>query len=125
MSEDNEKCFITPEQAEKMLPEGEEVHTFRNNTFALIGADWGRDELLKHMEKYKDTLQLSGPTATSMDHGIVLIDPHGALFIETKKQSSQEVLPMTAHPLTLAGTEACNPPTSREYGEQAGGNGAN
>ena len=66
-----------------MLPDGDSVHTFRNSIpGVMLGADWSREILLAKMEK--SNLELSGPGATGMKHGIVLFDDRGPLFIETK-----------------------------------------
>ena len=82
MDEDN-PVYLTPEQAEAMLPEGDWIHTFRQAGPALIGADWIRSEIIDAFRKYKP--ELSGRTATAMKHGIVLEDKHGYLFVATKQ----------------------------------------
>lgn len=77
----DERVFLTSEQAEAMLPNGDYIHTFRSGTGILLGADWKREKILEAIKTYKP--ELSGKLATSMDHGIVLFDPD-ALFIATK-----------------------------------------
>lgn len=80
---EDEKEFITFEEAVKMLPDGDAVHTFRSPAPGLmIGADWSREDLLEKMKKAG--LELSGTAATAMKHGIALIDDQGPLFIATK-----------------------------------------
>lgn len=67
-----------------MLPDGEYIHTFRQaRAGMLLGADWGRADILAHIEKHG--AELSGETATRMDHGMVVLADGGALFIETRK----------------------------------------
>lgn len=69
-------------KAVKMIFRGShnDTHTFRG----FIGANWPYRKLLAHVRKYG--VELSGPQATAMNHGLVLIDEHGPLFIETRSQ---------------------------------------
>lgn len=77
--------YLTPEEAIEMLPDDEYVHTFRQSGIdgigVLMGADWNRSDVIDAINKYKP--QLSGQTASSMGHGIVLEDDRGFVFIET------------------------------------------
>ena len=80
---DNEnRVFITISQAESMLPDGDTIHSFRQSGTMLIGADLSREHILELIATFK--VELSGPTATSMKHGMVLEDNVGLLFIQTK-----------------------------------------
>jgi hypothetical protein len=80
---DNERVFLSYEDAVELLPEGDHIHTFRSNIpGVLVGADWPRDELLEAMKNHR--IELSGEMATGMQHGIVIIDKQGPLFIETR-----------------------------------------
>ena len=81
-----EIVFLTIEEAKNMLPVRDVVHTFRQGGLALIGCDWDKSDVLDTMNKFSDAIQLSGETATSMGHGIVLEDDKGYLFIETKEK---------------------------------------
>jgi hypothetical protein len=78
---DDERKRLTYEEAVSMLPDGKEIHTFRNTSGMLIGAHWSVNSILDAIGKYGS--ELSGPMATNMHHGIVLFDDAGALFIET------------------------------------------
>lgn len=80
----NEKVFLTADQAESLLPDGENIHTFRNTSGALIGCDWHRESILSALKQHEKTIELTGHVATSMRHGIVINDG-SALFIETDK----------------------------------------
>lgn len=73
-------------KAVKMLPEGNQIHTFRGGGFMIIGADWKRSTLLGAMKKYG--VELSGPSATSMGHELVLNDS-SYLFIATKMKEKK------------------------------------
>lgn len=75
-----EKEKIDIKKAIAMLPSSERVHTFRNSSMMLIGADWDKSDIIKAMEKYG--VELSGEQAKSMNHGLVLNDGT-YLFIET------------------------------------------
>ena len=83
---DSERVVLTTEQVREMLPDGENIHTFRSTPGVLIGADWDREKLLAHMAQYP--VELSGPAATATHHGLVLIDGSGPLFIATKKSTT-------------------------------------
>ena len=73
---------VSFEDACAMLPDKEMVHTFRNPSFGLIGADWPKAVIVEALKKYG--AELSGKVATSMKHGLVLKDESGFLFIETR-----------------------------------------
>jgi hypothetical protein len=79
-----ERTKLEINEATKMLPDGDTVHTFRNSAGMLIGADWDRADVLDAIKKHG--VELSGSQATAMGHGLVLEDATGFLFVETKKQ---------------------------------------
>ena len=79
MSEPIELSF---DEAAKLLPEGDTVHTFRNPRLGMmLGADWNREDVLKAMRE-SDVIQVTGPAAQSMRHGIAINHGGGILFIE-------------------------------------------
>lgn len=78
-----ERVKLTKEQVLSILPDGENIHTFRQAGNSLIGADWEREEILKALEKYD--FELSGEVATRMRHGIAFRDEYGWVFVHTKK----------------------------------------
>ena len=80
----DEREPLTEEQAIAMLPDGDTVHTFRQAGYILIGADWDGADVVQHIRDYG--AELSGDNATSMGHGIVIIDSQGPLFVETRKK---------------------------------------
>lgn len=75
--------FLTFDQAVAMLPDGDEIHTFRSNGFALLGTDWPRAQILEAIRNGKP--ELAGPLATSMGHGLLVHTAGVPLFIEVKK----------------------------------------
>lgn len=80
------KQYITVEQAISILPKGEYIHTFYNS-FALLGADWNKKELIDKLQK-SDVLELTGETAKGMNHGLCAYNKDTKwqseiLFIET------------------------------------------
>lgn len=82
---EDERESVSYEQAIAMIGNRERIHTFRQPMAGMmLGADWGRAELLRAIEKHG--AELSGPLATKMKHGLLLIDDHGPLFIETAGQ---------------------------------------
>lgn len=76
-----ERVKLTVEQLESILPDKDDVHTFMQGGFALIGADWSKDEVLKEAAEF--SAELSGETATAMGHGAVIMSGRGAVFVET------------------------------------------
>lgn len=80
---------LTFEQAVAMLPDGEEVHTFRQAGWALLGASWPREKIIAAIKEWG--AELSGPAATGTDHGLALRqDGRGVLFIETKPREAAQ-----------------------------------
>lgn len=79
-----EKVRLTFDRAVELLPDREQIYTFRNSNFMLIGADWDRDDILRAMKVNADTLELGGEMCQGMKHGLVLKDGHGNLFIECR-----------------------------------------
>lgn len=59
------------------------VHTFRETAFGLLGAHWSVEEARAMMEKHG--VEESGPAATGMNHGLVVIDENGPVFFETAR----------------------------------------
>lgn|GEM_PF-2002075 len=58
------------------------VHTFRQSAAGLLGAHWGLDAIRAAMEKHG--VSESGPSASGMHHGLVVIDETSPVFLETK-----------------------------------------
>jgi hypothetical protein len=80
----NERVKLTAEQAIAMLPDGEQIHTFRNPAPSLmIGADWDRADVVKAIRKHG--VELSGEAATAAGYGLALFDGSW-LFIKTRKE---------------------------------------
>lgn len=79
-----DKRFITADEAIQLLPDSDIVHTFRNPSGIMLGADWSKKSVIEAINKYQDALQLTGSMARGMGHGIALFDDD-ILFIETDK----------------------------------------
>jgi len=76
---------MTRKQLLAMIRPGKHVHVYCGTTGLLLGADWPRKKLLAHIKKYG--LQLSGPEATALGHGLCLHDGRTWLFIATKESA--------------------------------------
>ena len=79
--------FITPDEAEALLPDGNEVHTFYQMGNALMGADWDKSEIIEELSK-KDRIEIAGGEARSMGHGLAIYNhdtkwQSEVLFVET------------------------------------------
>lgn len=71
-----------------MLPDSDNVHVFID-IGPLFGADWPREDVLSLLKEVEH-LELSGPRATNMDHGILawgVTTPN--YFIETKLKEAK------------------------------------
>ena len=86
-----ERVFLTVDQALSLLPEGDIVHTFRNPGGMMLGADWGREAIEEEI-RGAEKCELTGGMAKAMGHGLVLF-PKGAqyqrdlLFVATSKEA--------------------------------------
>lgn len=75
---------LTPEQALDVLPAGEFIHTFMQGGRVLVGAEWDRADVEKSVRE--NPCELSGPAATAMGHGLVIMEPDGPVFIATDEE---------------------------------------
>jgi hypothetical protein len=84
--QEDERVKLTIEQFEQMLDVDDgHVHTFRQGGPCLIGADWSLEHALEAARKHG--AELSGPGATEMLHGAVVIDARGPVFFKTREVS--------------------------------------
>lgn len=84
---------LTKDEARAMLPDGEQIHTFRQNVGRqmnlLVGADISRESILSKIERYP--CLASGPGATAMKHGLCIKDiADSPLFVETRADEQDE-----------------------------------
>ena len=91
----DKRTYITKEQALSILPAGDYVHTFLNNNFGLIGADWTKKEIVEKIEN-SDILELTGESAMSMGHGLAAYNKDtkyhsDILFIATNMEKVAEL----------------------------------
>lgn len=83
------KRYLTSEQAISLLPEGDYIHTFYGG-FALIGADWERQEVIDKL-KSVDKIEIAGDVARNIGHGLAVYNDDAQyysdiLFVETDKK---------------------------------------
>lgn len=84
----DDRRLLTFAEAEALLPAGETVHTFRSGRGLMLGADWDKRSVLEALNK-AETIDVSGPVAQAMNHGLAINDEHGWLFIETMGPNAQ------------------------------------
>ena len=81
-----EKIYLTVEQAESVLPDGDSIHTFFNTGFGLLGADWSRKDIRDRLRSV-NRIEICGDNAKKLGHGIcaynVGCSHDSVLFIET------------------------------------------
>ena len=93
-----ERRFITAKEAVNLLPSGDTIHTFYNEPFGLIGADWDRTDILQKLIE-SDKIEITGEMARSMSHGLAVYNDDTeyqseVLFIETDKVKLDEFDPV-------------------------------
>lgn len=79
MSND-ERRHVPLDEAIARLGDAERIHMFCNVGGIPLGAHWDRDEVIAAITQYG--VEDSGPTASAMQHTLVLHDGQYWLFIE-------------------------------------------
>ena len=85
------KHFLNYDEAVLLLPDGDEVHTFINASFGLMGADWSKEEILRKLSERDIVIELTGEQAKAMKHGMCVYSKDAKyqrdiLFIETDEE---------------------------------------
>ncbi len=85
------KYYLNYDEAISLLPNNEDIHTFYNGAFGLIGADWSREEILNKLKEPDIVIELTGEQAKSMKHGMCAYSKNAKyqseiLFIETDEE---------------------------------------
>lgn len=73
-----------------MLPEGDYVHTFRNDAVGMIvGAEATRGKIVAEL-KDANSIELSGRAASGMNHGLAVWCNDGWLFVATRPDCEKD-----------------------------------
>jgi len=88
-----DKRLITVEEAISLLNEDERVHTFRDTSGMLLGADIDRVSLIEILKSNSDKIEIGGEQCRRMKHGIV-VNYKGNLFIETNTDKLNDFDPI-------------------------------
>ncbi len=85
------KYYLNYDEAVSLLPNSEDIHTFYNASFGLLGADWSREEILNKLKETDIVIELTGEQAKSMKHGMCAYSQNAKyqseiLFIETDEE---------------------------------------
>ena len=91
------KRYLSAEEAESILPEGEDIHTFIQQGMMFFGADWSREDIIDKIQK-SEIRELTGPAARRMKHGLVLYNKNAKyqsdlLFVETNMEKLDKLDP--------------------------------
>lgn len=73
---ENDRTFLTVEQALEVVAKGNEVHTFLDGGFMLVGADWSRKAVVS-LIKNADQREVGGAGCMGMGHGLVVLKKGG------------------------------------------------
>jgi hypothetical protein len=76
---------LSYDEAVALLPDGERIHTFLDGGLALIGADWDRPAILALLREAGPEIEVTGPAAQSMGHGMAAYRNGEPVFIETRR----------------------------------------
>ena len=76
---------LSYDEAVALLPDGERIHTFLDGGVALIGADWDRSAILALLREAGPEIEVTGPAAQSMGHGMAAYRNGEPVFIETRR----------------------------------------
>ena len=82
--------YITAQEAISLLPDRDEIHTFYDEPFGLIGADWDRADVIQKITE-SDKIEITGEAARSLGHGIAVYNDDTklqseVLFVETDEE---------------------------------------
>jgi len=78
----SDRLTIPFEEAVKLLPEGESIHTFMNPAAAvLVVADWSRARILQVLHQAEE-IHVTGEQAQAMGHGLCVKFKGDWLFIK-------------------------------------------
>lgn len=69
MEKQGERYYLSYDEAVRVLPNEEYIHTFINNAIGLIGADWEKHEILNKLNN-SDVIELCWEQARDLGHGI-------------------------------------------------------
>lgn len=102
------KYYLKYDEAVSLLPNGDDIHTFYNASFGLMGADWSRENILAKLKETDVVIELTGEQAKAMKHGMCAYSKNAKyqseiLFIQTdeEKLSAFE----QAHPTEKGGVQ--------------------
>ena len=93
-----ERRFLTPEQAQMLLPDKQKIHTLFNLPISLCRAEWDRKDIIERInEAYK--IEITGPMARELGYGLAVYEKgivffSEILFIETDKERLDEFDPI-------------------------------
>jgi hypothetical protein len=85
----DERKRLTPEQAIECLVGNELIHTLRNTENIVMACDIDRKTIIEKINKH--TPEIGGELSRKMDHGLVLKDEHGFLWIEADNKKLDEL----------------------------------
>lgn len=102
------KYYLNYDEAVSLLPNGEDIHTFYNASFGLMGADWSREDILNKLQEVDIVIELTGEQAKSMKHGMCAYSKNAKyqseiLFIETDEEKLSVF--EQSHPTEKGGAE--------------------
>ena len=102
------KYYLNYDEAVSLLPNGEDIHTFYNASFGLMGADWSREDILKKLKETDIVIELTGEQARAMKHGMCAYSKNAKwqseiLFIETDEEKLTDF--EQDHPTEKGGVE--------------------
>lgn len=87
----DERVFLTVEQAVSCLKEGDNIHTFvQPNGAMLLGCDISRSGIIETLNANPDKIEIGGESCRSMGHGLIVWRNNEPMFIEADEEKLKE-----------------------------------
>lgn len=88
---EQERKYLTVDQAIACLNEGDTIHTFLNPADSiLLGADWSRESVIETLNSHPDEIEIGGEGCRSMKHGLVVWRGGEPVFIQADEEKLKQ-----------------------------------
>jgi len=89
-----DKRLISAAEAESLLNDGDNIHTFTNPAGMLLGCDWSRQSVLDLFKEHDGQIEIGGDMCRKMKHVIVVWLDDSPLFIENNPDKLDQFDPL-------------------------------
>lgn len=92
MTGEDERVLVLYDVAVSLLPEGDNVHVYRNPTWGLVGIDAPREDVLEMLRDAPE-IHLTGDHARALKHGLAIMVAGRWLYLETDAAKLDALFP--------------------------------